>query len=123
MYCSKCGRENPDDYNYCKECGHDLRYAKRAYPHTKTVPNYLAFSIIMIFLCLPFGIAGLIYSLRVDEFLLQGNEEAARIASDKARQMDIIGLIVLGALIAIPVIIAIICLICCIPIIPYINIH
>lgn len=112
MYCSKCGRVNPEDYNYCKECGHDLRSAKRPYPPcAATVPNYLAFSIVMIFLCLPFGIAGLIYSLRVDEFLMQGNAEAARIASEKARQMNIAGLIVLGAIIAIPLIIALICLI------------
>ena len=120
MYCSKCGHENPDDYNYCKNCGHDLSYAKTPRPlYTKTVPNYLAFSIIMIFLCLPFGIAGLVYSLRVDEFLMQGNTEAAKIASDKARKLDVIGLIVLGALIVIPIVIALICLICMIPFFPF----
>lgn len=116
MYCSKCGHENPDDYNFCKNCGHDLSHAA---PHTKSVPNYMAFSIIMIFLCLPFGIAGLVYSLKVDEFLMQGDTEAAKAASDKARKLDIIGLIVLGALICIPFIIALISLIFIVPAIPF----
>ncbi|MGI5907166.1 MAG: CD225/dispanin family protein [Christensenellales bacterium] len=117
MYCSKCGHENPDDYNFCKNCGQDLGHAKA--PHAKSVPNYLAFSIIMIFLCLPFGIAGLVYSLKVDEFLMQGDTEAAKAASDKARKLDIIGLIVLGALICIPFIIALISLIFIVPAIPF----
>lgn len=120
MFCPKCGYENPDDYNYCKQCGNDLRILKKPYTGIpKTVPNYLAFSIVMLFLCLPFGIAGLIYSLRVDEFLMHGNMEAAKAASDKARQMDIIGLIVLGALVTIPIIIALLCLIFVIPFFPF----
>ncbi|MGI5907165.1 MAG: CD225/dispanin family protein [Christensenellales bacterium] len=120
MYCPQCGRQMPDDANNCPNCGRDFR--QEAQESTEpprpgrseiakaygTIPNHLALSIIAIFLCLPFGIAGLIQSLKVDQFIRSGDFEAAKMFSEKAKTYGMIGVIVGGVLIVLSVILSVV---------------
>ena len=101
MYCKNCGKQMSDQELYCPSCGQDMRPPQAFTPRPDLVPNHLAFSIIMLILFLPFGIAGLIYSLKVDDFLARGDIEGAKYYSGKAKQINVIGLIVLGVLVAV----------------------
>lgn len=106
MFCPQCGRQMPDDALHCTNCGRGLNQngsqtppppqpgqpeIARAYA---TIPNHLALAIIAIILCFPFGIAGLVQSLKVDQFIKLGDFETARVFSDKARTYSMIGVIV-----------------------------
>ncbi len=91
---------------FCRHCGQGMGPGRGAGPRPDLIPNHLAFSIVMLILFLPFGIAGLIYSLRVDDYLARGDTEGALFYSKKARSINIIGLIVLAALIVCFIILA-----------------
>jgi len=106
LYCRKCGQEMAGQERFCRHCGQGMGSGQGAGPRPDLIPNHLAFSIIMLILFLPFGIAGVIYSLRVDEYLARGDTEGALFYSKKARSINIIGLIVLAALIVCFIILA-----------------
>jgi len=99
LYCRKCGQEMAEQERFCRHCGQGVGLGQGAGLRPDLIPNHLAFSIIMLILFLPFGIAGLIYSLRVDEYLARGDTEGALYYSKRAFNINVIGLIVLGALI------------------------
>jgi hypothetical protein len=89
MYCKNCGAENDDNAYQCTECGTNLQNGSNQTTNTTNqtyVPNYLAFSIITTLLCcLPFGIAAIIYSSKVNEKLAAGDVDGAEEASKKAK--------------------------------------
>ncbi|MDE5889737.1 MAG: CD225/dispanin family protein [Bacteroidales bacterium] len=103
MYCRNCGAEMPGEDRFCASCGHEQQVAavKKASGMEHRPENYLVLSIIVTVLCcLPFGIAGLIYSTKVDSCWDAGNADGARLYSRKARQWSLwgIGLAAVGML-------------------------
>jgi hypothetical protein len=120
LYCRKCGQEMAEQERFCRHCGQGVGLGQGAGLRPDLIPNHLAFSIIMLILFLPFGIAGLIYSLRVDEYLARGDTEGALYYSKKARSINIIGLIVLAALIVFCIILAVVV---AIGFIPYCHVY
>lgn len=60
----------------------------------QNIQNYLWQSIVVTVLCcLPLGIPAIIYATKVNNALLQGNEDAARQAAGKAKMWCIISLV------------------------------
>lgn len=58
------------------------------------IPNYLWQSIVVTVLCcLPFGIPAIVYASKVNNALMQGNQAAAKQASDSAKMWCIISLV------------------------------
>ena len=119
MYCPQCGRQMPEDAVHCPNCGHGVgqngQAANQPPPQPgqsqvahayQTISNHLALSIIAIFFCLPFGIAGLVQSLKVDQFIKMGDFEAAKAFSEKAKTYSMIGLIAGVVLTALAVILS-----------------
>jgi len=72
------------------------------------VPDYLAWSIINIFLFFPLAIFAIIKSNEVKNYLTQGNIAAARQSSDTAKTMNLIATLVGGGLTLLGIILAII---------------
>ena len=59
--------------------------------------NYLVWTILVTFLfCMPFGIIGLIYAVKVDSAWNEGRFEEAIEASQKARQFALFGMVLWG---------------------------
>lgn len=120
MFCPQCGKQLPDDANHCMYCGRSVGQNgqdTQAPPQANqsqiaqayaTISNHLALSIIAIFLCLPFGIAGLVQSLKVDQFIKLGDFESAKMFSEKAKTYSMIGLIVGGILIVLSIILGVV---------------
>ncbi len=60
----------------------------------QNIPNYLWQSIVVTVLCcLPLGIPAIIYASKVNNALMQGNQQAAQQASDTAKIWCIIALL------------------------------
>lgn len=60
-------------------------------PHN--IPNYLWQSIVVTVLCcLPLGVPAIVYASKVNNALMQGNQQAAKQASDSAKMWCIIAL-------------------------------
>lgn len=61
----------------------------------QNIPNYLWQSIVVTVLCCwPFGIPAIVYASKVNNLLMQGNQAAAKQASDSAKMWCIISLVV-----------------------------
>lgn len=60
------------------------------------IPNYLWFSVLMLVVCLPMGAAALVYSVRVERYVMQQDYPAAYEASFKARKINILGLVIMA---------------------------
>ncbi len=60
----------------------------------QNIPNYLWQSIVVTVLCcLPLGIPAIVYASKVNNSLMQGNQAAAKQASDSAKMWCIISLV------------------------------
>jgi|BioPla2DNA2_1021312.scaffolds.fasta_scaffold26404_1 hypothetical protein len=60
----------------------------------QNIPNYLWQSIVVTVLCcLPLGIPAIVYASKVNNALMQGNQAAAKQASDSAKMWCIISLV------------------------------
>lgn len=60
----------------------------------QNIPNYLWQSIVVTVLCcLPLGIPAIVYASKVNNALMQGNQAAAKQASDTAKMWCIISLV------------------------------
>ena len=107
MICSRCGKENPKDSNYCIVCGEELspevveqKPSDTPDYNQQSINNYMTFSIIttiltMTFCCgLPLGVIALIYSSQVNSYMKVGDINKAIETSKKARKWNIISLIV-----------------------------
>ena len=120
MFCPQCGRQLPDDAIHCTNCGRDADQNGQGAPippqpdqsqiaHAyQAISNHLALSIIAIFFCLPFGIAGLVQSLKVDQFIKMGDFETAKAFSEKAKTYSMIGLIIGIVLAALSIILSLV---------------
>lgn len=119
MFCPQCGNQLPDGANNCPNCGRALAQEGQSVPPPRpaqtqianaygTISNHLALSIIAIFFFLPFGIAALIQSLKVDQFIRTGDFETAKMFSDKAKTYGMIGLIIGGILVVLTVILSVV---------------
>ncbi len=60
----------------------------------QNIPNYLWQSIVVTVLCcLPLGIPAIVYASKVNNALMQGNQTAAKQASESAKMWCIISLV------------------------------
>ena len=92
MYCPQCGTEAEESTRFCAKCGRALsgstgqarpanNYAPRA-----DIPNHLVWAILStIFCCLPTGIVSIVYAAQVNGKVALGDYEAARKASEMAK--------------------------------------
>ena len=115
MFCSKCGKMNNDNVQYCQFCGSVMVQGQPCAPGMtgqfgNQVPpvytannyggypinanNYLVFSILVTILCcLPCGIAAIIYSNNINTCLAMGDHAGAQAAANSAKTWNIIGAI------------------------------
>jgi uncharacterized membrane protein YvbJ len=99
-HCSKCGESNHEDARYCIRCGNPLSAAytdNAAAPasHNEPIPDtYLWQSIVVTILCcLPLGIPAIVYATQVEKYFFNGNIDAAKQASNKAKNFCIWSLV------------------------------
>jgi len=98
MYCPKCGKENPDNAQFCQWCGRSFNPVQRTgqaqapgqqqpgnQGQVARIPNYLVWAIICIFLCWPTAIPAIVYASRVDGQVASGDIDGARTSSEKAK--------------------------------------
>ncbi len=83
-------------------------------PETQHPPqkpdNYLVWAILVtLFCCLPFGVAAIVYSSRVDSEWNAGRYEAAKAAAASAKKWSLIGAGIGAALVLFYVIFIIVC--------------
>ena len=101
MQCPNCNSVNPDGSQFCSYCGTPLSYMNMygyppygmygGYP-PPLVPDYLVWSILeTCFCCLPFGIAGLVYSINANNAKNNGRFEEALEQANKAKKFLIWG--------------------------------
>ncbi len=93
MFCSKCGNECVEGAAVCPKCGCALQGAQIVAP--KICNNLILAIISMICCCIPTGIVAIIYSLKVDSYVLSGQIEEAKAAANSAQTWAVVG-IVLG---------------------------
>ena len=65
----------PDGTRFCTNCGYSQSEdgPGRAYPRAEKPSTYLVLSILVtIFCCLPFGIVGIVYASKVENWSLAG---------------------------------------------------
>ena len=87
MFCSKCGKEIPNDAMVCQYCGQQLAAVQK-------IDNHLVEAILVtLFCCLPFGIVSIVYASQVASLVAAGNIDGALDASKKAHRWAMIGMI------------------------------
>ena len=109
MKCPYCGTENPDNELFCKKCGLPLNrelsnenaylhsqftYEEKGNKYAQRPKNYMVWSVIGAFLCVPTAFIALVYSSKVDTEFEKGNIEAAWRASRMARLWLIISIVI-----------------------------
>ena len=104
MYCPQCGTEAEESTRFCAKCGRDLSGStgqSRPVPATREVrayapnhrreyrphvPNHLVWAILStVCCCLPAGIVSIVYATQVNGKVAEGDYEAARKASEMAK--------------------------------------
>jgi hypothetical protein len=76
--CAKCGAENGEAVKFCQSCGAPQGSQKK-------IENHLAKAVAaLLCCCLPFGVVGLVYAVKVDALLKSGDYAGAEEASLKA---------------------------------------
>ena len=99
MVCAKCGAEMDDRTGRCPNCDSPV-IGEQAAPASVKVPNYLIVSIITTLCCCWIGgIIAIIFSVRVDKNLANGDIEGAKAAS-RAALGWIIANVVIGLLVS-----------------------
>lgn len=93
MYCKNCGKKIIEGDKFCKNCGkkilNDLIFEER-----EKIKNYIELSIASVLFCVPFGVAGLIFSTEVEKNLKKGDIIKAKESSKKAKKYSLIGIII-----------------------------
>ena len=103
-YCTYCGQQNPNQANWCSNCGRNVVATRNAgrpgnqefftgteYEH---IPNHLVPAILVtIFCCLFTGIVAIVYAAQVNEKLGRGDIEGARKASGNAKGWCIVSVV------------------------------
>jgi hypothetical protein len=95
MLCPRCKTRSPEDARSCTRCGHALKHGLWPLPREK-IPNYLWFSLLMLVICLPMGAAALVYSVRVEKYVLLQDFSAAWEASFRARKINLLAAAIMG---------------------------
>ena len=105
-YCPQCGKPIADDVAFCPNCGASLKATVQAQPQAaQTQPadpgvkpdNHLVWSILtLIFCCMPLGVYALILGNDVNTLWTTGHYAEAREKAEKAKKMNIIGLVLGG---------------------------
>lgn len=103
MFCQECGAELSDNAVVCPKCG--VPVAGKAFAQNANlpqIPNHLVGAILTaIFCCQIGGIIAIIYAVRVNSKLAQGDIKGAQHASDVANGWIIANIItgILGGLV------------------------
>ena len=95
MFCPRCKTQMPAGARACTHCGFSPEDDRRP-PAGEKIPNYLWFSLLMLVVCLPMGAAALVYSVRVEKYVLQQDFPAAREASFRARKINLLCVTIIG---------------------------
>ncbi len=115
MYCIKCGKQMEEGQAFCAQCGASQNAQAQSASYQQptgvqsnmlaAIPDYLALSIISLLFFWPLGIAAIISSNKVKQFIMIGNYDLARDYSRKAKTYS---LICIGIGVALAIIIGII---------------
>lgn len=111
MQCPYCGAPCSANMQFCSACGAPIDAPTVANPYqpslSQTAPSdYLAWSIITAFLCLPLGIVAIIYSTKVSGAVARGDLAAAQKASSAAKTWNIVGAVGFALYILLMIIVA-----------------
>ncbi len=93
MYCKNCGKEIIEGEKFCKNCGEKI-LNNLILDEKERIKNYIELSIVSILFCVPFGVAGLIFSTEVEKNLKKGDIKGAKESSKKAKKYSLIGIII-----------------------------
>lgn len=103
MFCTNCGSQVDGSMAFCTKCGTPVG-GRQAAPVAKgEVKSHMVGAILQLIICLPAGIAPLIYACKVNERLAQGDIAGAQAASKSALKWINIGTIIVGTLIVLSI--------------------
>lgn len=102
MFCSECGAKISDKAVVCPKCG--VPIAGKQIANSTMVKNHMVGAILQLIVCVPAGVIPLIYALKVNSKLAQGDIAGAQEASRKAKFWINLGTVIIGALIIIAII-------------------
>ena len=104
MFCSNCGNQIDGTMAFCTKCGTPVGGGRPAQVVQGEIKSHMVGAILQLIVCLPAGIAPLIYACKVNERLAQGDIAGAQDASKKALKAINIGTAVIGGLIVLSII-------------------
>ena len=95
MFCKNCGNQIADAAVVCPKCGVSVA-GKSIAKATEQVPNHMVWAILTtIFCCLIGGIFSIVYALKVNTKLAQGDVAGARAASKTAKRWIVVNVVAL----------------------------
>lgn len=102
MFCSECGAQISDKAVVCPKCG--VPISGKQIAANASVSNHMVGAVLQLIICIPAGIIPLIYALKVNSKLAQGDIAGAHEASKKAKFWINLGTVIVGAIIIIAII-------------------
>jgi len=85
MFCSQCGKEIPENAQFCPECQMKVSQSQFAPANRVEVKSGLVQAILVtLFCCLPFGIAAIVYAAKVPGLAAAGDIAGAQEAAKKS---------------------------------------
>lgn len=100
MYCIKCGKQMEEGQAFCSQCGASQNAQAQSSPYQQpdgvqsnmlaSIPDHLVLSIISLLFFWPLGIAAIVCSNKVKQFIMTGNYDLARDYSRKAKTYSLI---------------------------------
>ncbi len=104
MFCRNCGNQIDSQMAFCMKCGAPVGGGQPAPVARGQIKNHMVGAILQLIVCIPAGIAPLIYACKVNEKLAQGDIAGAQEASRKALKSINIGTAIIGGLIILSII-------------------
>ncbi len=82
MFCSQCGKEIPQNAQFCPEC--QQKVAPAPVNQVEIKSGLVQAILVTLFCCLPFGIVAIVYAAKVSGLVAAGDIAGAREAAKKS---------------------------------------
>lgn len=82
MFCSQCGKEIPENAQFCPEC--QLKVAPAPANRVEVKSGLVQAILVTLLCCLPFGIVAIVYAAKVSRLVAEGDIAGAQEAAKKS---------------------------------------